>query len=177
MKVNLQKIVPNFSCNKDTPNYIKQINVYETIEYNINSYKSLYSYNTSVCGTNCGYSNSIIYNIEHTCPMLNIISTNIIDTIEGSSLECQYLTGKKLIIIGEIDLSLIITYNKVYNLCDTFLRKVKIPFSTFIIIPKSICDIETINLKYLVEDVSIVELCLDKILVSITLLFQYIDKY
>lgn len=180
MKVNLQKIVPNFSFYKDTDgsNYFKQLNIYETVQYNTNVHKSVYSYGYSQCICNSKFEccSSNIRCIEHTWPLLSIASANVVDTVEGVSLEGQHLTGKKLVIVGEIDLSLVITYNTIYNSCDTLVKKVKMPFSTFIIIPKYIYDIENIDLKYLIEDVSTVEVCVDKILVSITLLLQYINK-
>lgn len=177
MKINLQKIVPNFTCSEDidTLKYFKQFNVYETINCNKEICKNInyknYSYKTA-CPSERFYR---MHKIEYTCPKLNVISTKIVNTIEGTSLEGQNLTGKKLIIIGDVKLSLIIMYSDECNNCNKFIREVTIPFSTFIIIPKCLCTNE-INLKYLIEDVSIARLCSDKILVSITLLMQYIDE-
>ena len=51
------------------------------------------------------------------------------------------------------------------------------PFSTFIIIPKDICNKEVVNLRYMIEDLSIVYLENDKVIISITPLIQYIDEY
>ena len=43
------------------------------------------------------YYNKIIL---YTTPIINIDFVKIIDTLEGTSLEGQYLSGKKLIIIS-----------------------------------------------------------------------------
>lgn len=167
MDINLEKIVPSFSYNEESQvlEYFNQFNIYETIDCNIDSYNSMYGncYNSNIC------------NIEYTCPNLNVISVNIVTTGEGTSLEGQHLTGKKLVIIGFIELSLILTYFTIYKSYDIRLKRIQMPFSTFIVIPKEVCHIDTINIKYLIEDISVVKLCEDKILVSITVLIQYID--
>lgn len=168
MKVNLDKIAPTLSCNKEIENlnYFIQFNVYENINYEINSCD-----NACVCK----YKSSIC-DIEYTCPNIKINSVKIVDTMEGVSLEGQHLTGKKLVIVGDIQFSLVITYYKGYRIKDSIVKKIQIPFSTFIIIPKEVCSKHTVNLKYLIEDISAVEISEDKILVSVTILIQYVDN-
>lgn len=169
MKINLEKIVPTFSNNKEIENlnYFAQFNVCETIEHNI-----------KFCKNECSYDyNPNIYDVEYTCPNLNIIAGRVVNTIEGVSLEGQCLTGKKIVITGEIVLCLVITYSTTSSCPKSILKRIKIPFSTFIIIPKHICSLDVVNIKYLIEDISVVEISVDKILVSLTVLIQYVDNY
>lgn len=49
------------------------------------------------------------------------------------------------------------------------------PFSTVIVIPEDICTTNTINLRYLIEDISVAKISLNQVLVSVTMLIQYID--
>lgn len=169
MKINLQKIVSDFSSPEELENfmYFKQLNVYETISFNNNVYKMSYCTNQELD----------IYKIEYTIPTVDIISTKIIKTMEGTSLEGQHLTGKKLVVIGEINLSLLLTYHIGCNKCNTTIKDVNIPFSTFIIIPKDTCNEDVINLRYLIEDVSSGYLGNSKTIVSVTLLIQYLEEY
>lgn len=188
MKINLQKIVSAFSCPEDLEylNYFKQINIYETFEIeNVpcnNQYKnsSRNSYNNKQYKNSCITQNNQnmyeeISKIESTIPNLTILSANIIDTPEGKSLEGQVLSGRKLIVVGNLDLSVIITYG-CENLCNNnCIQKINIPFSTFIIIPKDICCGDVINIRYLIEDISSVHLQDNKIFVTITMILQYIE--
>lgn len=170
MNINLKEIIPMYCYPKeiDELNCFSQFNIYETIDYKNDVYKSinnLYEYDFKVC------------KIENTSPNLNIISTKIINTMEGTSIDGQHLTGKKLIIIGELELSLVLTYYTTCNKYNKIIKEVRIPFSTFIIIPKDIYNLENINLRYLIEDISTAQLCNTKSIVSATLLIQYADEY
>ncbi|MCU9814248.1 hypothetical protein [Paraclostridium sp. AKS73] len=49
------------------------------------------------------------------------------------------------------------------------------PFSTFIVIPDDICKTKTIDLRYLIEDITIAKVSKNQVLVSLTMLIQYID--
>lgn len=166
MKVNLDKMVISCSEELDELKYFKQFNVYETI-----------AYNDSIHTRKRDLGRSCIPNLESTVPKLGIISVKIIDTIEGVSFEGQRLTGKKLIIVGEISLSIILSYFYGCKKCKSSTIDLKLPFSTFIIIPQDICNVEEINLRYLIEDVSVESLCTDKIIASVTILMQYLDEY
>lgn len=166
MKVNIDKMNCNLSCFEELSplKYFKQFNVYQDV--------TLYTKNITIC------------NIENTTPTIEvcsikIIDTKIIKTMQGTSLEGQNLSGKKLIIVGNINLSLILYYHINYkrnkNQTKNDIVKVNIPFSTFIIIPNDTCDSNKINLRYLIEDVTVTNLSIDKIFVSVTMLIQYID--
>ena len=174
MKVILKNMIPNYLCNDESSDikYFKQFNVYETI--NIKKY---------ICDklNNCiqEYNRNEeirICKIENTIPQINMKSAKIINTIQSISLEGQYLSGKKLIVTGCICLNLLITY---YICCNKFtdIVEVNISFSTFIIIPKDTCEEEEINLSYIIEDVSAAYLSKGKVIVSVTLLLQYLDEY
>lgn len=168
MKVNLEKMIYNilYPDELEDMNYFKQFNLYKTIEYR--NYMNKIFCNDEVIK---------ICKVETTAPTLKIISTKIINTIEGTSLEGQHLSGKKLIIIGEIGLKVILTYSVNCGRCKNAVTDVKIPFSTFIIIPKdNYCDDE-INLRYLIEDSSTAYIGKGKALVSITILMQYLDTH
>jgi hypothetical protein len=168
MDVNIDKMNCNLSCFEELSplKYFKQFNVYQDV--------ALYTKNITIC------------NIESTTPNIEVCSTKIIDTkiiktMQGTSLEGQHLSGKKLIIVGTVNLSLVLEYyvnckrSKGLNKSD--ILKVSIPFSTFIIIPKETCDQEPVNLKYLIEDVTVTNISTDKVFVSVTMLMQYIDEY
>lgn len=114
-------------------------------------------------------------NIETTIAKLEINCAKIVNTIQGVSIEGQNLTGKKLIIIGEINTKVIVRCPKnEKKLCSS---EKKIPFSNFIIVPNDICEEEPINLRYIIEDITTMIIAEGKSFVSITLLIQYIDEY
>ncbi|KGJ48521.1 SPOCS domain-containing protein [Paraclostridium dentum] len=166
MEVNLKKMNCKLSCFEELPplEYFKQLNVYQNLHL---SSKNL-----------------DISNIENTNPKIEIYSTKIIDTkitesIKGTSLEGQHLSGKNLIVVGNINMSLILE-------CSTKGKKNKsakkreiinfnMPFSTVIVIPEDICTTNTINLRYLIEDITVAKISLNQVLVSVTMLIQYVD--
>lgn len=176
MNVNLQKMVSTYCYPEELGEleYFTQFNVYETIDYKNDILKDIKKTYDLICFCERDLD---ICRIGHTSPGLNIISTKIINTIEGTSIEGQHLTGKKLVVIGELELSLIIYYCIDCDGYNQIVKDISIPFSTFIIIPKDICDLGDINLRYLIEDVSLAYLCTTKVLVSSTLLIQYADEY
>ncbi len=107
---------------------------------------------------------------------LKINCAKIINTIEGESLEGQYLSGKKLIIIGKVCTELFIAnVNNNYPNCYYIERE--IPFSTFIIIPRDVCDKEDIHLEYFIEDISIINVTRKKILLSVTFLIEFKEDF
>lgn len=171
MKINLKKIIYDELLLKELE-FFKQFNIYKTIDCKEYLYKKRIFRNNSYI-----FKERLkLVKVEGTNPIININHVKIIDTIEGTSIEGQHLTGKKLIIIGEINCSLVCLYENC-NLNEYKVKSICLPFSTFIIIPKDICNLEVVNLRYIIEDVTIANLEEDKIIVSITPLIQYIDEY
>lgn len=168
MKINIDKMVCTLSCPEELNSleYFKEINVYKNIKINTRNNK--------------------IYDIENTNPKVEVSSVKVIDskiieTMQGTSLEGQYISGKKLIIVGNINLSLILTYANRQNRNKSSKRKqiinTYLPFSTFIVIPKDISDKENVELRYLIEDTTVVKINKEQILISATILLQYLDEY
>lgn len=176
MDVNLDKMSCNLSCYEELSplEYFKQFNVYKNIQI-IDKKLDL-------------------QNIENTNPEVEVysaklIDAKVVDTMKGISLEGQRLSGKNLIIVGNISLSLILNYSY-YESCKknkSYRRgqnkkvikdiiEVNIPFSTFIVVPTDICDEEGIELRYFIEDVTVIKLCIDQIFVSVTMIIQYLDE-
>ncbi|WP_270504682.1 hypothetical protein [Paraclostridium sordellii] len=166
MKINMEKMNCKLSCFEEIEplEYFKQFNIYQNININNKS--------------------SYITNIEKTIPKIEINSTKIInskisDSIKGTSLEGQHLSGKNLIIIGTIGIKLILEYEikgkkgKVSSKID--INNIKIPFSTFIAIPEETYENEVLNLRYLIEDTTISKITENQLLISITMIIQYID--
>lgn len=104
---------------------------------------------------------------------LKINNGKFINTIKGTSIEGQCLTGKKLALVGTFNLSIIYKYKKDIKNCH-IINKV-IPFSTFIIIPKEICENNIIEIEYYIEDVDVVAICKNKLFISVMLLLKYND--
>lgn len=169
MEFNIDKMTYKLSCfgELNSLKYFKQFNVYQNIQ--------LPNINSKLC------------NIENTIPTVDICSANItkaqiIDTMKGTSLEGQNLSGKKLVIVGNISMSLILTYvsntkrNKKSQTKNNVVN-IRIPFSTYIVIPNNICESSKVNLRYLIEDISIANITQNKILISTTMLVQYLDEY
>lgn len=98
----------------------------------------------------------------------------IVDTMEGTSLEGQHLTGKKLVIIGALDTKIFIQTSPCYQI-GCWMEYV-IPFSTFIIVPKDICRDMPIVIDYKIEDVTIKVMAEEALFISITLSVVYRDE-
>lgn len=171
MKLNLKKITYNDLLLKELE-YFKQFNIYKTTDC------KEYIYIKKYYGNKCFLFKERIklYKVEVTTPIINIEHVKIIDTIEGTSFEGQHLSGNKLIIIGRITFSLVCLYSY-FNEYKYRIKNMTLPFSTFIIIPKEICNREVMNLRYFIEDVTLAYLEDDKVIVSITPLIQYVDEY
>lgn len=166
MEVNLEKMNCKLSCFDELAplEYFKQINIYQNLNFNSK--------------------NLDISNIDHTNPKIEVHSTKIIDTkitesIKGTSLEGEYLSGKNLIIVGNINMNLILEYfmktKKIKKLKKRDIINFNMPFSTFIVIPEDTCNTDAVNLRYLIEDITIANISLNQVLVSVTMLIQYID--
>ncbi|MGL6105481.1 hypothetical protein [Romboutsia sp.] len=163
MEVNLDKMICKVYSTQELGclKYYKQFVVYENLQFD------------------CRYIN--ICKVKVTVPEIKIISTKIIKTPKGNSLEGQFLSGKKLIIIGSLAFSLILDchiINKKFNINNKEkIEDIRIPFSTFIVIPDDETCNNKINLRYLVEDVSAIVLSSDRVFVTTSLLIQYLDEY
>ncbi|GAA0706894.1 hypothetical protein GCM10008904_15920 [Paraclostridium ghonii] len=166
MEVKLEKMNCKLSCFEELAplEYFKQLNIYQNLNFNSK--------------------NLDISNIDHTNPKIEVHSTKIIDTkitesIKGTSLEGQHLSGKNLIVVGNINMNLILEYftktKKIKNLKKRDIINFNMPFSTFIVIPEDTCNTDTVNLRYLIEDITIANISLNQVLASVTMLIQYID--
>ena len=131
---NIEELDSNiFTIDNFQPEYYTQLTLSDSIKLPCNYIKKEY--------------------IKQITGMLLISQVKIIDTIEGESLEGQVLTGKKLIIIGNITIQININCNKCRG--NNCIINCEIPFSTYIIIPKSISNIREIQFAYYIEDISI----------------------
>lgn len=171
MKVNLRKAINMCSCLENIE-FFKQFNIYQTIDCDEFIYRKEFFGNRY----NIVKHRLMISKVDATTPILEIQMAKLVDTIEGTSLEGQHLSGKKLILVGKIEFNIIVQYDYI-NKCKYNIKNIKIPFSTFIIIPKDICKRDSVNLIYEIEDISLVYLSKNKVLISITPLIQYIDEY
>ena len=171
MKVNLRKNV-NISLCLEKNEFFKQFNIYETIDCNEFIYRKEFFGNRY----NMVKHRLMISKADATTPILEIKFAKLLDTIEGTSLEGQHLSGKKLILVGKVNFKLIICYYY-ENKFKYSIKNINIPFSTFIIIPKDTCMRDSVNLIYEIEDLSIVYLCKNKIFISVTPLIEYLDEY
>ena len=167
MKVSLKEMICNLSCIEELSplQYFSQFNVYQNIVLN--------------------NKNMELRNIESTIPKLQVHSTKIIDakiteTIRGTSLEGQYLSGKNLLLVGSLKASLILNYsiknNKNKKTKKRDVADVEIPFSTFIVIPQDIYT-DNIDLRYIIEDTTVIKITPNLVLVSITMIIQYLDEH
>ncbi|URZ05078.1 hypothetical protein [Clostridium felsineum] len=150
MKLNAAEII-----DIDNMNYFKQFNIYKTIHFpnsNINLKKEI----------NC-------------TSTINIVSAKFIDTPKGTSIEGQHLTGKKLVILGLLNVNLFLNGKCKYE--DKAMKNIKIPFSEFIVLPTKICEDKEVNLRYLIEEVIVRPITKHDILISSVILLQYIDEY
>lgn len=150
MKVNVLKLI----CS-DKIKYFTQFCIYETLHC------SDYCINPKM-------------NIEAISD-LKIINTKLISTIKGTSIEGQCLTGKKLVVMSVLVAHLIITNEHFEN--KRYLKKIKLPFSNYIIVPDDTCENQPINLRYLIEDTTVTVISSHEILISACVILQYVDQY
>ncbi|MDU8845283.1 hypothetical protein RYE13_04480 [Clostridioides difficile] len=95
--------------------------------------------------------------------------------MECISSEDEQMTGKKLILVGDIDTDVTLDYvvnKRNRSFSKKNILKLKIPFSTFIQMPRKIENKDKINLKYLIQDItsSILD---DNLFISITAIISY----
>ncbi|GMK94244.1 TPA: DUF3794 domain-containing protein [Clostridioides difficile] len=152
------KVIYNFErCEKlEKTLYLSQFNTYKN--FKLTSKKTVInSFEAYVCN-------------------MNIRSISLVDTIECISLEDEQLTGKKLILVGDIDTDVILDYvanKRNRNSSKKNILKLKIPFSTFIQIPRKIENKDKINLKYLIQDISSSILDDNNLFISVTAIISY----
>jgi len=113
--------------------------------------------------------------VKFTKVELEIISTKIINTIEGISLEQQILSGKKLIVVGNLSVQFFLCTHKHHK--KGYWIDEDIPFSTFIVIPKEICTNQRPHITHTIEDVTTKIITKGKIFISITFLLEYQEEY
>lgn len=149
---NVEKLNNNNIINSHiNTRYFKQININDKINlFNINIDKKY---------------------IKIHSASLNAESIKIINTIEGTSYEGQFLSGKKLLIIGSINIIFYIKLN-----CRTFQSTKKIPFSTFIVIPRDTNENSEIKLIYSIEDITIEYIECNFLFISVTIFLEYIKE-
>ncbi|MCR3761433.1 hypothetical protein KYB31_20880 [Clostridium felsineum] len=150
MKLNATEII-----DMDNMNYFKQFNIYKTVHFP---------------NRHINLKNEIDYTSR-----INIVSAKLINTPMGRSIEGQHLTGKKLVILGILNINLLLYGKCKYE--DKAMKNIKMPFSEFIVVPREMCEDKEINLRYLVEEVIVKPISNHDILISSVILLQYIDEY
>lgn len=136
----------------DFPEYFTQFNVSKTLSI---------AY---------GYERCII--LKGSFATLYIDSIKIVNTIEGTSLEGQNLTGKKLLVSGFLKAK--IYFIDKTDFCPNSYFYKKIPFNSFIIVPKEITDTSHIKLQYEIEDITSTLLNKEKLFITAAIFLQYI---
>ncbi|HGM1343369.1 TPA: hypothetical protein ACKON2_002155, partial [Clostridioides difficile] len=119
---------------------------------------------------------TVINSLETYVYNMNISSISLVDTIECISLEDEQLTGKKLILVGDINTDVILDYagnKRNRNSSKKNTLKLKIPFSTFIQMPRKIENKDKINLKYLIQDITSSILDDNNLFISVTAIISY----
>ena len=150
MLVNISKI----TCRYDIK-YFKQINLYKTI---CMSHRCIDSkFGVDAIGK------------------LNILRTKFIDTVKDEYIEGQCLTGKKLIVLGNLITKIYFHYG--FHGSKVLYQDKSIYFSTSIMVPKEICKDQPIHIKYLIEDITVVKISSQKAIISATILLQFVDEH
>ena len=135
--------------------YFKQLNVYANID---TKKKCLYESQIKVAKVD-----------------LEMISSKIIDTIEAISLENHCLSGKKLVIVGNLRAQFFLCMCP--NSKKGYWIDENIPFSTFIVIPKELCENQKPCITHIIEDVTTKIITKGKIFISVTFVLEYQDEY
>ncbi|MDX5681288.1 hypothetical protein SIK45_18975, partial [Clostridioides difficile] len=97
-------------------------------------------------------------------------------TMECISSEDEQMTGKKLILVGDIDTDVTLDYvgnKRNRSSSKKNILKLKIPFSTFIQMPRKIENKDKINLKYLIQDMTSSILDDNNLFISVTAIISY----
>ncbi|MCC0654986.1 DUF3794 domain-containing protein [Clostridioides sp. ES-S-0123-01] len=141
--------------------YISQFNTYKNFKL-VSKKSGVNLLDTSVCG-------------------MNIHDIKLIDTIECMSLEDEQMTGKKLILVGDINTNIrlenINNAKRNRNFTKKNILELKIPFSTFIQMPRGIKNNDKINLKYIIQDITSSILDDNNLFISITTIISYDNNF
>ncbi|MCC0781828.1 hypothetical protein IR152_01540 [Clostridioides sp. ES-S-0108-01] len=122
----------------------------------------------------------VINSLEASVCSVNVHNMSLIDTMKSVSLEDEQMTGKKLILVGDIDTDVILNYvgnKKNRNSNKKNILKLKIPFSTFIQMPRKIENKDKINLKYLIQDMTSSILDDNNLFISVTAIISYDNNF
>lgn len=118
----------------------------------------------------------VINSLDASVCNMNVHNISLIDTMQCASLEDEQMTGKKLILVGDIDTDVILDYvgnKKNKNSNKKNILKLKIPFSTFIQMPRKIENKDKINLKYFIQDMTTSILDDNNLFISVTAIISY----
>lgn len=141
--------------------YFSQFNTYKNFKL-VSKKSGISLLDTSICG-------------------INIHDIKLIDTIECISLEDEEMTGKKLILVGDINTN--IRLENVGNVkrnrrsTKKNILELKIPFSTFIQMPRGVKNGDKINLKYLIQDITSSILDNNNLFISVTAIISYDNNF
>ena len=113
--------------------------------------------------------------ILHDCTATLIINeSKVIDTIDGTSLEGQHLSSKKLLILGKVKFTV---YFFIPYVCNYIFHKCKnVAFSEFIIIPSDTSDDSILKLRYIIEDVSSTLISKSRLFLNASIFIEYSDN-
>ncbi|MCC0666518.1 SPOCS domain-containing protein [Clostridioides sp. ZZV15-6597] len=141
--------------------YFSQFNTYKNFKL-VSKKSGVSLLDTSVCG-------------------MNIHDIKLIDTIECMSLEDEQMTGKKLILVGDINTNIrlenISNAKRNRNSTKKNILELKIPFSTFIQMPRGIKNNDKINLKYIIQDITSSILDENNLFISVTTIISYDNNF
>ncbi|MCC0634469.1 DUF3794 domain-containing protein [Clostridioides sp. ZZV15-6388] len=141
--------------------YFSQFNTYKNFKL-VSKKSGVSLLDTSVCG-------------------MNIHDIKLIDTIECMSLEDEQMTGKKLIVVGDINTNIrlenISNAKRNRNSTKKNILELKIPFSTFIQMPRGIKNNDKINLKYIIQDITSSILDENNLFISVTTIISYDNNF
>ncbi|HBF0841672.1 hypothetical protein [Clostridioides difficile] len=152
------KVIYNFErCEKlENALYLSQFNTYKN--FKLTSKKT------------------VINSLDTSTYNMNIHSISLVDTMECISSEDEQMTGKKLILVGDIDTDVTLDYvgnKRNRSSSKKNILKLKIPFSTFIQVPRKIENKDKINLKYLIQDMTSSILDDNNLFISVTAIISY----
>lgn len=141
--------------------YFSQFNTYKNFKL-VSKKSGISLLDTSICG-------------------INIHDIKLIDTIECISLEGEEMTGKKLILVGDINTNIrlenIGSAKRNRRSTKKNILELKIPFSTFIQMPRGVKNSDKINLKYLIQDITSSILDNNNLFISVTAIISYDNNF
>lgn len=162
MKVKLRKFIFNKEDFEDEK-YCIHFNIYKNIKF-----KDKY---LNISNNSCRVKEKVKMNLNKLEGIVENFSINSFKVIDCLKEEIE-----ELLLIGEIKLMVVAEY-KFSNNKRFVIKKISMPFTEKINIPKDTCKLSTINLEYDITDLSLVKLCENKALVSVTSLIKYRDLY